>query len=996
MPIQVVRFSGQSPPQQDALCALRLFQYWLHEGARRAVNTTAVPKPNDSNKLRFWLMAMSLLFILTSGCAGLRLPAIDPTGSRLFAPLPTTTSIALPGSAGEAGGLLGRLRNLSIPRVRFPQPAFTQPAEPPICPVPATPITAPATIAAGASDEPYVPSANCNGQCKDGPPAVLLGKEAEVRDLLRLPTRGKRGCILLSPQRIVAPVGGEVILLSGICGTDGYLQMGEPLEWMLTPDSVGTLIQVGDDDPGFAHRLARIKKSEKKDGSFAHGVTSTKRTLITRGNLNPADDVQLEKGQTWISLSSPSEGASRVTVLAPDSECWDNRKATATIYWVDARWQFPTPQSLTAGQNAVVRTRVTRSENGVPARGWKVRYEIMQPELASFAGTAGSSVVEVNVDDSGNAEAQLVPVPGTAGTAAVNVNVIRPGGESDNLPDLPIAQGQAFITWSAPQLALRARAPQVASFGVPARVAVTVSNPGNQPATNVNVGVQIPPGVKAVSPDSFAQNLPSTVTWTIGTIPPKTELDLYLDVTAEATTELNFQGRGEGGLVAQDSVRMDVFRPSLVMRVQPIDEQHETGKPVTFNIDIQNTGDRPIEEMELVATGDQSMIHQDTGKQLVNMTKQTGPLQPGDHWRAKAIFVPTDAGRRCVRFEAKGSGEQRSALESCVIVINPVPETPAVNLKITGSELVTVGEKPVFRGTVTNTGKVTLTDVRVTLTYEPPMVPLRRTQDGLIEERAGQYLFAWNVPMLEPGKAELFEVEFQPGQPNPRSQIIMTTRSSEGATAEDTFAFEIRANASNPPPSKAGPGAAPRPLPAPPNAAPLPTLPPVRPTPEIPGSIPIPIPAPSPSGVGSGVGGTPPPPTPLPSGNANNVPDQLQVTLNARDNPVLVGQPIRYTMQVINGSTASDSDVQLRFKLPPGVSVKRVSQTSAPESREIRDLAGVIALPDIRFMRPGESVDYDIVLESNQPQTYVLDVQAISRNRPTGISAKAETTVIAP
>ena len=170
----------------------------------------------------------------------------------------------------------------------------------------------------------------------------------------------------------------------------------------------------------------------------------------------------------------------------------------------------------------------------------------------------------------------------------------------------------------------------------------------------------------------------------------------------------------------------------------------------------------------------------------------------------------------------------------------------------------------------------------------------------------------------------------------------------------------------------------------------------MRPTPEIPGSIPIPIPAPSPSGVGSGVGGTPPPPTPLPSGNANNVPDQLQVTLNARDNPVLVGQPIRYTMQVINGSTASDSDVQLRFKLPPGVSVKRVSQTSAPESREIRDLAGVIALPDIRFMRPGESVDYDIVLESNQPQTYVLDVQAISRNRPTGISAKAETTVIAP
>ncbi len=44
--------------------------------------------------------------------------------------------------------------------------------------------------------------------------------------------------------------------------------MGEPLEWMLTPDSVGTFIQVGDDAPGFAHRLAGIKRAEKKDQSL--------------------------------------------------------------------------------------------------------------------------------------------------------------------------------------------------------------------------------------------------------------------------------------------------------------------------------------------------------------------------------------------------------------------------------------------------------------------------------------------------------------------------------------------------------------------------------------------------------------------------------------------------------------------------------------------------------------------------------------------------------
>ncbi|EMI16187.1 repeat domain protein, partial [Rhodopirellula maiorica SM1] len=173
---------------------------------------------------------------------------------------------------------------------------------------------------------------------------------------------------------------------------------------MLTPESVGTFIQVGDDDPGLLHRMTvKKQRPEKHDPSYAHGLTSTKRMLITRGNLDRSDDVQLEKGQTWISISSPSEGTSRVTVLAPESECWDQRKATATIYWIDARWQFPGSQIVPAGTPVSLTTRVTRAEGSLPARGWKVRYEVQQPEIATFAGTNGSSVAEAVVDENGNA-----------------------------------------------------------------------------------------------------------------------------------------------------------------------------------------------------------------------------------------------------------------------------------------------------------------------------------------------------------------------------------------------------------------------------------------------------------------------------------------------------------------------------------------------------------------------------------------------------------------
>ena len=510
---------------------------------------------------RVILVAIALWVAIASGCSNLRLPAIDPTGSRIFSPLPTTTSLALPGTSGQGCGCFGCLGGLGRcaklkakiencgcfgclgglgqcvklkakiescgcfgcktglgkcskgSNFEWPSPAFPEPATPPECPKPAKP------LAAGDSNEACVPSQSCNGACQTGPPAVLFGDEITQQQSRKLPDRGERGCILLSPQKIVAPVGGEVVLLSGICGTDGYLQIGQPLEWMLTPDSVGTFIQVGDDDPGVLHRLAKIKKAEKHDPSYAHGVTSTKKSLITRGNLDPRDDVQLEKGQTWITLSSPSEGTSRVTVLAPESDCWDNRKATATIYWIDARWQFPSAQLVPAGTPVQLNTRVTRSEGTLPAIGWKVRYEILDPSLAAFAGTSGSSVVEVKVDDSGNASAELIPVPGTSGITPIDIQVIRPGGVSDDIPTMTIGRGQTFVTWSSPQLAIRAGAPSVASYDVPVQVVANVSNPGDQPAENVRVSVNLPAGAKATSSDSFAQVLPNAIVWEIGSIP---------------------------------------------------------------------------------------------------------------------------------------------------------------------------------------------------------------------------------------------------------------------------------------------------------------------------------------------------------------------------------------------------------------------------------------------------------------------------------------------
>ncbi|MEO1526361.1 MAG: hypothetical protein AAFX06_13055 [Planctomycetota bacterium] len=917
-------------------------------------------------RMRWVLVSLTMLCMVHSvGCSRLRLPAIDPTGRRIFQPLPTTTTLALPGSAGEGriGSCLQRVGDpLNLRPFQIPNPAFPEPANPPKCLTPRG--IGPRTGLSGQAAEPCVPSATCGPECKDGPPAVLLGNETKMRKLCRLPKKGKRGCILLSPQKIVAPVGGEVVLLSGICGTDGYLQVAEPLEWMLTPESVGTFIQVGDDDPGLLHRLARVQRADKEDPSYAKGVTSTKRTLITRGNLNPNDDVQLEKGQTWITVSSPSEGTSKVTVLAPESDCWDQRKATATIYWVDARWQFPGTQIVPAGTPVDLNTRVTRSEGALPAAGWKVRYEILNPDLALFSN--GSTIYEATVDDGGNAVAQLVPIPGTSGTATVNMQIVRPGGVTDNIPTLPISSGQTFVTWSAPQLAIRAGAPQVASFGVPVQAVVNVSNPGNQPAENVRVVVQIPQGVSADSPDAFAQNLTNAVVWDIGTIPARSELDLFLNLSSESPLRLTFEARGEGELFASDTLAIDVYRPSLALSAYPLVERHEVGDEVTYHIDVRNTGTRPLENLRVEVTGDSGMLHV-SNQRSVEQTRESGPLQPGETWELEIDFIPTDPGRRCIEIEAFADAGQRGKTTSCVTVINKPPPTPALTLTLNGRERVIVGDRNFFRGVVANTGRVPIENVEVTMVYDPQLTPLGATEKNFVEQRAGQYLLKWNIPRLDPQTSETIEAEFQAIGTNPRSNLVMTTSSAQGARDSKRLTFEILPNASQP-----GTSDAPRTPP---------TLPPATAQPTVPTLPPIqnePRPSTAPRA-----------PRVLPA------PTQLGLQLVGPNVPVQVNDPIDYTLRVTNPASTADSNVVIRFNEPEGVEVVRVSQTLNPQqSSPVEPRGGWIYLQEIRSMRPGETIEYKIVLRCNQPTTFQIRAEAVSLNKRDGAASEVTTIVV--
>jgi len=300
---------------------------------------------------------------------------------------------------------------------------------------------------------------------------------------------------------------------------------------------------------------------------------------------------------------------------------------------------------------------------------------------------------------------------------------------------------------------------------------------------------------------------------------------------------------------------------------------------------------------------------------------------------------------------------------------------PAITATISGPDRMEVNATRLFAYRVVNTGQVPLTNVRITATFDSRLELLEATE-GKDISRLGQYQIGWTIPTMpvgpDPRSTVLLEAKFNALQINPRASMILTVESAESARATDSFNFEIIPGA---PTAMVPPAAAPQ-------------LPPVLPPPTIP-STPSPIPA--------DPNATPPSMAPLsgtPQNNAVATGNTLALSLLDRDDPVRVGQPIRYSLSVRNTSDQIDSEVGLRFKLPPGVELSRVVQRLAPQANQFRRDTDTIYLEDIRDLRSGEAVDYEIELISNQPQTIELTVEAVSRLVPDGTFATQTTRVI--
>jgi uncharacterized repeat protein (TIGR01451 family) len=911
-------------------------------------------------------LAVSFVLFLLSGCQTLTLPRIDPTGNRIFAPGGTT------------------LVNPLTPASGYPStaPAFQEPPTPPKC----------------------IDGEKCKG-CL----GCLSKKNHNSADF----ERGRCGELLLTPNRLVAPVGGEVILLAGVCGKDGMLVTDEQIEWMLSPESVGQIVEVGDDakgqKPSFWKKSETIKV-EKLGVDFARGRTSREAGRITKGTSDPSDDLPLRKGQTWVSLTSPAEGTSKVTVLAPSSDVWDKRRQTATIYWVDASWDFPQPITVVDGSPANLVTKVMKSDGFVPAEGWKVRYRSLNPELAKLTvgvppNASLSELADVSVDPDGKAgitlvRGQLIGAASTTttsnGTALVEVEIIRPA--IGDMPEVPLARTTTSVTWSAPNLVLDVFGPEVATPGQNLQYVIRVTNTGDLAAENVEVIAAFPPGVRVDYSYRPIQETNGSAVWgQFGPLAPRSAFEVVANVTP--TTEM--QGRiqvdvrsSSNQQVPTRTVPIIVQAPKLSLQFKP--RQNITDIPIDGQVILDgllvNNGTQTINDVRVQIDAESGLVDERYGQSSVATNYPA--IRPGEPIPFEISFRVTREGLLRVTASAIAQGQtlgsQVATLRGITNASQPAPGaasgTPQFQLDVFSSpdsNQLAIGKTVTVSCVVTNTSSTVLPRPELVIAHDGSF----RVQnlDPETEYDPNRRTVIWRIKDMQPKQKLEFKASFTAISEN-REAIIEMEASSNGAYVPKRFTYSIISNSPAPPVSNGGlPGLNPG-GPVLPGGPTLPggTLPaaPVTPgdtapgsgLPPLPGNLPLP--------------GTSSAKPPLPVSHSSNISldQRLGLSIQPLGETFRRGDTATYEVTLTNLSQEPDQKVSLQLNLPAGSKIVSVKALSL-NYRTSED-GRIVEFTPIQFLRVRDSFSYLIQLKHEKPGKAEISAAAKSIGQPVPVFSK--------
>ncbi|MGA2063865.1 MAG: hypothetical protein ABSG86_02800 [Thermoguttaceae bacterium] len=794
--------------------------------------------------------------------------------------------------------------------------------------------------------------------------------------------------VLLTPHRMVAPIGSQVVLMAGVQGCDAYLRTNRRLEWSIAPGSVGQFVAI--QQGGLTDYLVGdFTRPRKITNTYAIGSTSRRCDRLSRGTGNPADDIVVAPGQGWITVSSPVEGTSHVTVHAPDVVCPNAAMQSAIIHWIDVQCGFPAPANNPAGTRHVFTTTVSRQSNCTPHAGWIVRYEIMGGPPAGFSPD-GAPSIEAPTNAAGQASVEIFQAQPAEGTNPIRIQVFRPGEPHAGAPGgMPPGPGDARLlvqtgctqkTWSAAALSVCKTGPPTAPLGSTVTYHIEVVNPGDLPARDVTVLDDAPEGLEFLGGTPAPAVDGRRLQWRLGDLGPRQRQVLEANFrTSQAGSIANrVEATAAGGIRANHSATTTVLGAALDVRVSG-PGQVAVGAQATFDIQVTNCSRVPVTKLSLTDNFSEGLqfINPDTRLPAPSPLKNPllGDLAPGQTKRTTLTFTAIRAGQLSHTVEVAGPDGVRASAQGWVTAVETpgsgpggataagppgtpqapregggwpsgggpaapppgtatppwsppagVPTPTPLVARMTGPAQATVGQRIELTLEVTNIGPKPLGNIQVTAESDPALTPELATEGHRVE---GKNLI-WTIPNLAPGGKATFRVKSRCERAAERACNRVLATGPDGTHAEHQAYLEIRE--------------------------------------------------------ATGSGG---PPTTA---------DGLTVSVDDLQNPVLAGKSVTYIVRVAGtgaaGGTTPESQVIVTVTVPPGVAIDRLG-TSGPNAATKYKLEGqTVQFDPVGQLAPGESLIYHVRVVTGQPGDVRVHAEAVSRDHPQPVVGEKTTTVL--
>jgi len=546
----------------------------------------------------------------------------------------------------------------------------------------------------------------------------------------------------VTPIEDVNPVRTQHVLVATVKDKDGKPLPNRRVEWIIADGSIGNIIEV--DESG-----VRASRGYKVTERYAVSHTNNFKHVLDRGTDDPSDDIQLEPGQTWCTITSPVEGDTHIIVYAPGIYDWNKHKVFAVKHWYDVQWECPPPATNPTGTTHDFATVVKKYSDGSPLADYIVTYKILDGPAGVFE-PGGGTTATVKTDATGVAKVTLRQVTPAEGTNNIAIEIWRQEcGECK--PQVHIANCQTAKTWIGPKIACNKTAPASVLAGQQFEYNITVSNPSQVEAKDVVVTDNLPDGISFVSANPTTSASGQSLSWNLGSVAGGASKSISIQVKATKTGK--FENCAEVKAAMNLSTRCCastvVTSPKLVIEKR-CPEAVTLCDPIEYVIVVRNTGDGPADNVQVTDNLPDGVTTTD-GK--TSAVSNVGTLAAGQSKEIRISAKANRTGRFENRVMAKADGGL-TAEASCTTVVSK----PELAVTKTGPEMRYIGRPAVYEITVTNKGDAPARDTVLTDTV-PAGLEFTSASDG--GSFAGG-LVTWRMGTLEPGASKKVTVTLKP------------------------------------------------------------------------------------------------------------------------------------------------------------------------------------------------------------------------------------------